>query len=95
MVSLLEESTAVAANKQLQDMLSNAITDPDKFRNLSITVKVSHVGKNINKVSLARIGHSLISKKKKDQAGDDIKCILANISQNKKVVISSRFMLRL
>jgi len=76
MVSLLEESTAVAANQQLQDMLSNAITDPDKFRNLSITVKVSHVGKNINKVSLARRGHSLISKKK-DQADVDIKCILA------------------
>ena len=54
MVSALEDSTAAAANQQLQDMLNNAITDPDKFRNLSITVKVPHVGKNINEVSLAQ-----------------------------------------
>lgn len=52
MVSVLEDSTAAAANQQLQDMLNNAITDPDKFRNLSIRVKVSHVGKNINEISL-------------------------------------------
>lgn len=96
MVSVLEESTAVAADQQLQDMLSNAITDPEKFRNLSITVKVSHVGKNINKLSLARRGHSLISKKNwKDQADVDIKCILANIFTKQKVVISSRFIARL
>lgn len=52
MVSVLEDSTAAAANQQLQDMLNNAITDPDKFRNLSIRVKVSHVGKNIHEISL-------------------------------------------
>ena len=52
MVSVLEDSTAAAANQQLQDMLNNAITDPDKFRNLSITVKVPHVGKKINEVSI-------------------------------------------
>ena len=95
MVSLLEESTAVAANQQLQDMLSNAITDPDKFRNLSITVKVSNVGKNNNKVSLARIGHSLISKKKRTKLTFTSNVFWQIFSQNKKVVISSRFMLRL
>ena len=52
MVSVLEDSTAAAANQQLQDMLNNAITDPDKFRNLSITVTVPHVGKNIKEVSI-------------------------------------------
>lgn len=46
MVAALEDSTASAANQQLQDMLNNAITDPDKFRNLSMRVKTSHVGKN-------------------------------------------------
>ena len=50
-MSVLEDSTAAAANHQLQDMLDNAITDPDKFRNLSITVKAPHVGKKVNEVS--------------------------------------------
>lgn len=54
MVSVLEDSTAAAANQQLQDMLNNAITDPDKFRNLSITVKAPHVGKKVNEVSTAQ-----------------------------------------
>jgi len=55
MVSVLEDSTAAAANRQLQDMLNNAITDPDKFRNLSITVKAPHVGKNSKEVSICSI----------------------------------------
>ena len=54
MVSVLEDSTAAAANKQLQDMLNNAITDPDKFRNLSITVKAPHVGKRVDEVNIAQ-----------------------------------------
>lgn len=54
MVSVLEDSTAAAANQQLQDMLNNAITDPEKFRNLSITVKAPHVGKKVNEVSIAQ-----------------------------------------
>ena len=54
MVSVLEDSTAAAANQQLQDMLNNAITDPDKFRNLSITVKAPYVGKKVNDVSITQ-----------------------------------------
>lgn len=46
MVAALEDSTAAAAQRQVQDMLNNAITDPDKFRNLSLRTKASHVGKN-------------------------------------------------
>lgn len=46
MVAALEDSTAAAAHRQVQDMLNNAITDPDKFRNLSLRTKASHVGKN-------------------------------------------------
>ena len=45
-MAALEDSTTVAANQQLQDMLNNAITDPDKFRNLTMRVKTPHVGKN-------------------------------------------------
>lgn len=54
MVSVLEDSTAAAANQQLQDMLNNAITDPDRFHNLSITVKAPHVGKKVNEVNIAQ-----------------------------------------
>lgn len=62
MVAALEDSTAAAANQQLQDMLNNAITDPDKFRNLSMRVKASHVGKNCiqkKKIYLAQISCTL------------------------------------
>ncbi|XP_020609112.1 uncharacterized protein LOC110047687 [Orbicella faveolata] len=54
MVSVLEDSTAAAANQQLQDMLNNAITDPDKFRNLSITVKVPHVEITIDVIEMIK-----------------------------------------
>lgn len=47
MLKALEDTTEVIAQQQLQDMLNNAITDPNKFHNLGLKTKSSNVGKNI------------------------------------------------
>lgn len=46
MVKALEDTTEAVARRQLQDMLNNAITEPDKFHNLGLRIKSSNVGKN-------------------------------------------------
>ena len=52
MVAALEDSIATAAHQQVQDMLNNAIVDPEKFRNLSLRTKAPNVGKDIKKTTL-------------------------------------------
>lgn len=47
MVAALEESVTAVAYQQVQDMLNNAITDPEKFHNLSLRTKSPNVGKNL------------------------------------------------
>ena len=47
MVKALEDTTEVIAQQQLQDMLNNAITDPNKFNNLGLKTKSSNVGKDV------------------------------------------------
>ena len=47
MVAALEESVTAVAYQQVQDMLNNAITDPEKFHNLSLRTKSPTVGKNL------------------------------------------------
>ena len=46
MLKALEDAVKIVAYQQLQDMLNNAITDPDKFHSLGLRTKSSNVGKN-------------------------------------------------
>ena len=47
MMKALEGTTEAVAHQQLRDMLNNAITDPDKFHNLSLKAKYPNVGNDI------------------------------------------------
>lgn len=60
MVAALEDSIATAAHQQVQDMLNNAIVDPEKFRNLSLRTKAPNVGKDIKKTTLIVKGCCLL-----------------------------------
>lgn len=63
MVAALEESVTAVAYQQVQDMLNNAITDPEKFHNLSLRTKSPNVEISIDVVEMIEfrgILHSLM-----------------------------------